>query len=63
MDEALEEIHHRCAAESVDEEQWMAELGALSANDVTQIIIEACLKHNVTPDELLVEVSQGQFEY
>ena len=26
-------------------------------------IIEACLKHNVSPDELLVEVSQGQFGY
>jgi len=63
LDEALEEIHHRCAAESVDEEQWMAELGALSANEVTQIIIEACLKYNVAPDELLAEVSQGQFEY
>jgi len=63
MDDALEEIHHRCAAESVDDEQWMAELGALSANDVTQIIVEACLKYNVTPDELLTEVSQGQFEY
>jgi hypothetical protein len=63
VDEALEEIHHRCAERSVDEEQWVAELGVLSANDVTQIIIETCLKHNVTPDELLVEVSQGQFDY
>jgi O-methyltransferase involved in polyketide biosynthesis len=63
VDEAMEEIHHRCAAQSVDEEQWVAELNALSANNVTQIIIEACLKYNVTPDEILAEMSQFTFGY
>jgi hypothetical protein len=47
----------------VDEEQWVAELNALSANNVTQITIEACLKYNVTPDEILVEMAQCRFEY
>jgi hypothetical protein len=63
LEDALEEIHHRCAAQSVDEEQWVAELNALSANNITQIIIEACLKYNVTPDELLGEMSQFTFDY
>jgi hypothetical protein len=63
VDEALEEIHARCAACSVGEEQWMAELNALSANDLTQVIIKICVKHSVTPDELLAEMSQGRFEY
>ena len=63
VDEAMEEIHHRCAAQSVDEEQWVAELNALSANNVAQIIIEACLKYNVTPDEILAGMSQFTFGY
>ena len=63
VDEAMEEIHHRCAAQSVDEEQWVAELNALSANNVTQIIIEACLKYGVMPDDLMAEMSQCRFEY
>ena len=63
LDEALEEIHYRCRAQGIDENQWVAELGQLATNDVTQIVIEACLKHNVSPDELLAEVSQAQFEY
>jgi len=63
VDEALEEISRRCAASSVGEEHWLAELSALAANDVRQIIAEACVKHGVTPDELLVEMSQGRFDY
>ena len=63
LDEALGEIAQRCAAQSVPEEQWMAELGQRAADDVGQIILEACLKYGVTPDELAVEVSQGEFQY
>jgi len=63
IDEALEEIHHRCAASGVDEEQWVSELGQLVTSDITLAIIESCLKYNVSPDELLAEASQGQFAY
>ena len=63
VDEALEDIQRRCANHSVGEEQWMEELSTLAANDVGQIIVEACLKHGVTPDELLIEMSQCRFEY
>jgi hypothetical protein len=62
-DEALEEIQRRCAARSVGEEEWTAELSTLEANDISGIIVEACLKHGVTPDELLAELAQGRFEY
>jgi hypothetical protein len=63
VDEALEEIQERCAASAVGEEQWVAELNSLSANDLSQAIIEACVRHSVTPDELLAEMSQCRFEY
>ena len=61
VDEALEEISRRCAAGSVGEDQWLVDLSALAADDVSQIIIDACLRHGVTPDELLFEVSQCKF--
>ena len=63
VDEALEEIHARCASRLVREEQWLAELHTLSESGVAQIIIEACLAHDVTPEELLAEESQGTFDY
>ena len=63
VDEALEEISRRCASHSIPEEQWVAELGQLAADDVGQIIIEACLKYGVSPDELCAEVAQGEFAY
>jgi hypothetical protein len=59
VDEALEEIHHRCVARAIEEEQWLATLSALSGDAVSQIIIEACLKHEISPDELLTGMTQG----
>jgi hypothetical protein len=61
VDDALEEIHERCAASLVEEDQWMAELSALAVDEVTLIIIEACVKHGVTPDELVAEMSESQY--
>ena len=63
LDAAMEEIHHRCAALAVPEQQWVAELSTLAADDVSQVIIEACLKHGVMPDELLAEITPGTFDY
>ncbi|MCX6896009.1 MAG: hypothetical protein NTZ16_11030 [Verrucomicrobia bacterium] len=60
MDEALEEIHERCAASLVEDDQWMAELSTLAVDEVTQIIVEACVKHGVMPDELVAEISESQ---
>jgi hypothetical protein len=58
LEDALEEIEQRCAAGAVREEQWLAELNALAASDTSQVIIAACLKHGVTPDELADSVRE-----
>jgi hypothetical protein len=63
VEEALEEISQRCAVISVGEERWLAALEALSASDAGRIIIEACLAHGVTPDEILAEAAQFTFGY
>ena len=63
LEEALEEIAQRCMVSSVGERQWQAALKALTANDASQIIVEACLKHDVTPNELLGEMCQFTFDY
>jgi hypothetical protein len=64
LDDALEEIAQRCAARSVPEEEWVAQLGHFATgDDAGQIIIEACVKHGVTPDELAAEIAQGEFQY
>ena len=62
LDEALSEIHQRCAARSVGEEQWMAELDSLSANPAGRSIIEACVRHRVLPEDLLAAMAQFEFE-
>lgn len=63
VDEALEEIHRHCARHSIREEEWMSELGTLAASEIGQVILEACIRNGVTPEELLVELRQFQFEY
>ena len=63
LEEALEEIHQRCGANAITEQQWLAELGRLAADDVSHVILEACLHHGVMPDELLAELAQGSFDY
>ena len=63
LDDALEEIHRRCEARGIPEEQWLAELSTLAADDVSHIIIDECLKHGVMPDDLLSEMAQGTFDY
>ena len=57
---ALREITSECAASSLSEEDVLAALQSLTAdlaeNPDVSLIVEACLKHQVTPDELLAEV-------
>lgn len=62
VDEALEEIHRRCGASAIEQEQWLSELQLLATEDVTQIIIEVCVQHGVTPEELLGELAQAEAE-
>ena len=63
LDEALEDIHQQCGVLSVHEAEWLAEIQALAAGDVAQVIIAACLKHGVTPEDLLAAASQSLLEY
>jgi hypothetical protein len=63
LEGAMEEIYQRCAAISVDEEQMLTALKTLYASDAHEIIIEACLKYGVTPEEMLTELSQYTFGY
>ena len=53
LSDALEEISGRCAILSIQEEEWVSDLHALTAGDVNQVIIAACIKHEVMPEDLL----------
>ena len=63
VDEALEDIHHQCGVISVREDEWLAELQTLASNEVLQAILTACIKHSVTPEDLLTVASQSLLEY
>lgn len=63
LEEALEEIHERCAHRHIEEEQWVTAISTFAADDLSEIVVEACVKHGVLPDELLAELSQGTFNY
>ena len=63
VEEALEDIYQQCGVRSVREEEWLADLQALAGNEVLQVILAACLKHQVTPDTLLNSLTQSLLEY
>jgi len=63
LEDAIEEISRQCAIASVPEEQWFAELDTLATSDVSQILIEVCLKHGVTLGDLAAEMSRYSFDY
>jgi hypothetical protein len=52
-DQALREISHHCK-----EEDFLAALQSFIGDPTLNIIVEACLKHQVTPDDLLGEIQQ-----
>jgi hypothetical protein len=62
VDEALEDIHQECGIMSVREEEWLAEIQTLATGDIAQVILAACLKHQVTPDALLNGLTQSLLE-
>ena len=63
VDEALDDIHLQCGVMSVREEEWLADLQNLAGNEVLQVILVACIKHQVTPDALINGLSQSMLEY
>jgi hypothetical protein len=62
VDEALEDLHHECGVLSVKEAEWLADLQALAGNEVLQVILAVCIKHQVTPDALLNGLTQSLLE-
>jgi hypothetical protein len=55
-EKALREISNRCAISSLQEEDMLAALQSVAGDPALNIIVEACLKHQVTPDEIIGEV-------
>ena len=60
---AAREISDRCGASSLTDEDFVVALQALAENPVASLIVEACLKHQVTPEELLGEVQGYESGY
>lgn len=56
----LEDIQRLSAHHSFTEQHWLAELGRLAADDVSQVLFTACLEHGVQPDELLAELATAE---
>ena len=63
VDEALEDIHHECGVMSIREDEWLGDLQTLAGNEVLQVILAVCIKHQVTPDALINGLSQSMLEY
>ena len=60
---ALRDIVEQCKGEGVVEEEFVATLQGLGVDSVEGIILEACLKHQVTPEEILGEIQQYELSY
>jgi hypothetical protein len=63
LEDALADIQRDSSRHGIAEQQWLAELGRLAADDVSHVILTACLEHGVHPDELLAEMAHGGFDY
>ena len=60
---AVREVSDHCAARSLTDEDFVAALQALAENPAASLIVAACLKHQVTPEELLGEVQGYEAGY
>jgi len=60
LEDALEDIQRRSAHHGFTEQQWLAGLGRLAADDVSHVLFTACLDHGVHPDELLAELATAE---
>jgi hypothetical protein len=60
---AFRDLTRRSAASSVPEEDVQVALQSLAGNPVVNLILEACLKHQVLPDEILGELDQYELGY
>lgn len=60
---ALRDIVELCKGEGVAEEDFLATLQGLGSDSVESLILQACLKHQVTPEEILGEIQQYELGY
>ena len=60
---AAREISDRCGASSLTDEDFVVALQALAENPAASLIVEACVNHQVTPEELLGEVQGYESGY
>ena len=60
---AFREIMQQCEGNGVAEDEYLATLEYLAGDSVEGIIVKACLKHQVAPDEILEEVQQYELCY
>ena len=57
---AVRDLTRGSAASSVPEEDVLEALQSLAGNPVVNLILEACLKHQVLPDEILREIEPSE---
>jgi hypothetical protein len=62
-EQALRDISQQFEGNVVAEEEFTAMLKSMSKDPVESIVIEACLRHGVTPDDILSEVLQYELGY
>ena len=62
-EQALRAITQQFEGNVVAEEEFIAMLKSMSKDPVESIVIEACLRHGVTPDDILSEVEQYELGY
>ncbi|MEI7533964.1 MAG: hypothetical protein WCK57_06295 [Verrucomicrobiae bacterium] len=60
---AVREISDRCSASSLTDEDFVVALQSIAENPAASLIVAACLKHQVTPEELLGEVQTSEAGY
>jgi len=58
IDDVMEEIQRECSGVSVSQDQWVEVLNEMCRNQICCIIVEACLRNNVSPEDVLEEVTQ-----
>ena len=58
LDDVMEEIQRECSGVSVSQDQWVEVLNEMCRNQICCIIVEACLRNNVSPEDVLEEVTQ-----
>lgn len=60
VEDALEEIDRHCAGSGMAPESWMECLNSLTSDDLANLIISACLKHGVAPEDLLTSMIETE---